>query len=72
LFFDVQAFCLTELRNQAAFLYEDVHLLAQCYHWTEADILALPRHRRAHYAEFARSTGRTNRSTDRATARGIS
>jgi len=33
-------------------LYEDVHVLALYYHWTEADILALPRARRRLYLEL--------------------
>jgi hypothetical protein len=54
LYFDAQQFCLQELRGQALFIYDDVHLLAMEYHWSEADILALPRNRRAQYAERVR------------------
>jgi hypothetical protein len=54
--FDAQRFCLRELREQATFIYEDVALLAQAYHWSEAEILALPRQRRMRYAEIARQT----------------
>lgn len=49
MYFDVQHFVLSELRDQARFIYEDIHLLASQYHWTQAEILALPRSRRAHY-----------------------
>ena len=35
-------------------LYEDVHLLASCYYWQEAAILALPQKRRVRYAERVR------------------
>ena len=53
-YFDPLQFSLCELRQEAAFLYEDVTLLARCYHWSEADILTLPRQRRLRYAELAR------------------
>ena len=53
-FFDVQAFVLQELRDQAPFLYEDTHLLALHYHWPEAQILGMPRHRRMQYVEMLR------------------
>ncbi len=52
MYFDIQRFVLQELRNQATFIYEDIHLLAKHYHWTQAEILALPRSRRAHYTEL--------------------
>lgn len=52
MYFDVQQFVLSELRDQAAAIYEDVHVLALHYHWSQAEILALPRGRRAHYAEM--------------------
>jgi hypothetical protein len=54
-YFDVQQFVVSELRGQAAFIYEDVHLIAQSYHWPEAEILALPLSRRSRYAELIRS-----------------
>jgi hypothetical protein len=50
--FDVQPFVLRELRDQAVFLYQDVHLLARYYHWPEEKIMELPRYRRIHYAEM--------------------
>ena len=52
MYFDVQQFVLSELRGQAAFMYQDVHLLALYYHWSQTEILALPRSQRAHYAEM--------------------
>ncbi len=58
IFFDPQQFTLRELRNQAAFIYEDIHLLAFYYQWSEAAILALPRHRRMQYAETLRQARR--------------
>jgi len=59
LYFDPVQFVLRELGEQAAFVYEDVHLLARHYGWSEQSILALPRARRAQYAEMVRHEGRT-------------
>ena len=53
-FFDARSFCLRELRDRAAFLYEDVDLIARRYHWSENEILSLPFFRRTAYAELAR------------------
>jgi len=53
--FDPQQFVLLELCGQAAFVFDDVHLIALHYHWPEPDILALPRSRRVRYAEMVRS-----------------
>lgn len=50
--FDPQRWVLHELRGEATFVYEEVHLLAARYHWSEQEILALPRIRRARYAEL--------------------
>jgi hypothetical protein len=52
IYFDVERFVLSELRDQAAYLYRDVHLLAKHYHWPEQTILVLPRYRRLQYAEM--------------------
>ncbi len=54
-YFDPRRFCLAELRDHAAFVYDDIHLLAEHYHWPEAEILALPRDRRIRYAEMVRA-----------------
>jgi len=51
--FDPQRYVLGELRERAMFVYEEVHLLASHYRWSEREILALPGSRRARYAEFA-------------------
>jgi hypothetical protein len=51
--FDPIDFTLRELRGPASTVYQDVHLLASRYHWREAEILALPRQRRAAYADMA-------------------
>jgi hypothetical protein len=52
--FDPVSYSLTELRDAAAGLYEEVHLLASAFRWPEDAILALPRGRRARYAELIR------------------
>jgi len=56
-FFDPRRYCLRELRDRAAFVYQDIDALARRYHWAEVDILALPRIRRMNYAEAARQDG---------------
>jgi hypothetical protein len=53
-FFDPRRYCLREFRDLAAFVYQDIDILARRYHWSESDILALPRTRRLIYAEMAR------------------
>jgi hypothetical protein len=57
LYFDVDSFVLRELRNQAAGIYQDVHLLALHYKWPERQILEMPRNRRIQYAEMLRDQG---------------
>jgi hypothetical protein len=52
--FDPVSYALAELRDAAAGLYEEVHLLASAFHWPEEAILALPRSRRAKYAVLIR------------------
>jgi hypothetical protein len=59
IFFDPRQFCLRELRQRASYLYQDIDLLARRYHWSEADILALPQARRHSYAEMAREEAGT-------------
>lgn len=51
--FDPLQYTLRELRDEAAFVYEEVCAIAHHYHWSEAEILALPAARRARYAELA-------------------
>ena len=55
--FDVVRFVLREIRDHAATLFEEVHLLAIHYKWPEEDILALPRSRRLRYGEALREHG---------------
>ena len=52
--FDAVSYSLAELRAAAAGLYEEVQLLASAFHWSEEAILALPRSRRARYADLIR------------------
>ncbi|HKH83994.1 MAG TPA: hypothetical protein VKA25_09945 [Gemmatimonadales bacterium] len=54
LYFDPQWFALHELLDRAAFIYEDVHLLAYHYHWSQEEILELPSHRRMQYTDMIR------------------
>jgi hypothetical protein len=56
--FEARRFCLQELRDRAHFVYDDIDVLAERYHWSEQSILALPRLRRAQYAERARQAAR--------------
>lgn len=50
--FDPLQYVLRELRDQAAFVHEDVCALARTAHWSEAEILALPTVRRLRYVEL--------------------
>jgi hypothetical protein len=52
IYFDVYGFVLAEFRGRAAFVYQDVHLIAERYHWPESRILAMPCPRRRQYAEI--------------------
>lgn len=47
--FDVQSFVLSELEASARLLLDEVHRIAMAYHWSEAEILHLPRSRRQAY-----------------------
>jgi hypothetical protein len=49
IYFDVQAYVLDELRKHGTSVYDDVHLLALYYKWSEKSILDLPRNRRLRY-----------------------
>ncbi len=57
--FDPLQYTLRELRDQAAFVYEDVVAIARYTHWSEAEILALPTARRTRYVELAQLEGAT-------------
>jgi hypothetical protein len=49
--FDIAAFLWEEIEARARGLLDEVHLLAQAYGWSEADILALSEARRSAYLE---------------------
>jgi len=50
--FDTATFFFRELDERASRTVRDAHLLAEHYHWSEADILRLPARRRAQYLEL--------------------
>ena len=50
--FDTAAFFMQELDERAARLMHEVHTLALHYHWSEREILQMPRRRRARYLEL--------------------
>jgi len=49
---DARELCLAELRFLAASVYDDVHLIASAYGWTQDAILDLPSARRRRYADL--------------------
>jgi hypothetical protein len=51
--FDPRQYTLRELRDRAALVYEDICAIAHYFHWSEAEILALPAARRSRYAQLA-------------------
>jgi len=52
---DVEALALSLLAAEKKRVLEEIHQLASAYHWTEVDVLALPRLRRSFY--IARASG---------------
>ena len=50
--FDLQSFFLNELQTIPKLLYHEVHLLAWHYHWSEREIMAMPRVKRRMYIEI--------------------
>jgi hypothetical protein len=52
--FDARRYCLQELADRARFVFDDVDVLADRYHWSERAILTLPHSRRTEYADRAR------------------
>lgn len=52
--FDLRQYCLHDLCARARYLFDDIDVLAERYHWSEHAILRLPRSRREQYAERAR------------------
>jgi hypothetical protein len=51
----VPSFVVAELAALARSLFEEVHLIALAYGWSESDILKLPRTRRRLYAARLRA-----------------
>ena len=49
--FNIQDFFFGELRISDAILRKEVHYLAYHYHWSEAEIMAMPRQRRRQYID---------------------
>lgn len=49
--FDIQGFFFSELRISRDLLYREVHYLAYHYHWSEREIMEMPRERRRKYIE---------------------
>lgn len=47
--FDLQDFFFGELRISRDLLYREVHYLAYHYHWSEREIMDMPRDKRRHY-----------------------
>lgn len=53
--FDLPGFFLNRLRAGLGLLYHEVHILAYHYHWSENEILALPREKRKMYLQLLAS-----------------
>ena len=49
---DIGDYFYRELQGRAGYLYQDVHLLALHYHWSEREILALSRRKRRLYLDL--------------------
>jgi hypothetical protein len=50
--FDFTAFFLAEMKGNLYWLEREVHLLALYYHWSEREILSLPRKKRRRYIQL--------------------
>lgn len=50
--FDVHRLLFGDLRTDSDVLYRQVHYLAYHYHWSEAEIMAMPRNKRHSYIEL--------------------
>ena len=48
--FDMQSFFLTKLRQERPSLIREIHNIASHYHWSQQEILSLPRNLRKEYA----------------------
>lgn len=54
--FDTASFFLAEIAATADRLYDEIHAIAWHYHWSEAEILDLPRSKRRHYLDLIASS----------------
>jgi hypothetical protein len=52
--FALEPFLMAELAGELGRLVDEIHVLAMAYHWSEAEIMALPASRRALYLERIR------------------
>nr|HMT28426.1 hypothetical protein [Bacteroidia bacterium] len=50
--FDMQSFFMMKLKQERATLFSEVHCLAATYHWSQKEILELPRQVRKKYVEL--------------------
>ncbi len=55
--FDTAAYFFRELSGGRNALYEEVHILAWNYHWSEAEIMGLTRRKRRRYLELLAAAG---------------
>ena len=53
--FDISSYLWTEISVQAKRLFQEVHILARAYGWSEADILSMSTTRRQFYLEMVNS-----------------
>ncbi len=49
--FDIHNFFFGELQTSLNMLYREIHYLAYHYHWSEKEIMEMPREKRYHYIE---------------------
>jgi hypothetical protein len=49
--FDLEQFIFEELKTSRDLLYREVHYLAYHYHWSEQEIMTMPKEKRRHYME---------------------
>jgi hypothetical protein len=50
--FDAGAYLYQELRGHIPYLYREVHQMARCYHWSEAEILSMTPRKRSVYLDL--------------------
>ena len=47
--FDIHKFFFGEMQTSLDLLYREIHYLAYHYHWSEKEIIEMPREKRNHY-----------------------